>query len=101
MRALVFLVLLLLSSASVSAAMHPAAIGATALPRSTTGSLQLFTSEASAQTHCPADEVVWLNIASGIYQQKGMRWYGRTRHGAFVCRKEADAAGDRNTRNGQ
>lgn len=32
---------------------------------------------------------------------KGMRWYGRTLHGAYVCEREADAAGDRATRNGQ
>jgi len=63
--------------------------------------LQLFATEAAAQKHCPHDEVVWLNTNSGIYHEKGMRWYGRTKHGAYVCRKEADAAGDRDTRNGQ
>ena len=67
----------------------------------TTGSLQLFASESAAQRHCPRDEVVWLNTNSGIYHEKGMRWYGRTKSGAYVCRKEADAAGDRDTRNGQ
>jgi hypothetical protein len=65
------------------------------------GSLQLFASENAAQAHCPADQVVWLNTNSGVYHEKGMRWYGNTRSGAFVCRKEADAAGDRDTRNGQ
>src|SRR5713226_4371029 len=65
----------------------------------TAGSLQLFASETTAQAHCPKDEVVWLNTNSGIYHEKGMRWYGRTRAGAYVCRKEADAAGDRDTRN--
>ncbi len=60
-----------------------------------------FPTEAAAQRHCPRDEVVWLNTNSGIYHEKGMRWYGNTRHGAYVCRKEADAAGDRDTRNGQ
>ncbi len=63
--------------------------------------LQLFATEVTAQRHCPRDEVVWLNTNSGIYHQKGMRWYGNTRYGAYVCRKEADAAGDRDTRNGQ
>jgi len=63
--------------------------------------LVLFPTEAAAQKHCPSDEVVWLNTASGVYHHKGQRWYGRTRHGAYVCRKEADAAGDRDTRNGQ
>jgi hypothetical protein len=66
-----------------------------------TGTLQLFATEAAAQAHCPKDEVVWLNTNTGIYHEKGMRWYGRTRSGAYVCRKEADAAGDRDTRNGQ
>jgi hypothetical protein len=63
--------------------------------------LTLFTTEDAAQKHCPADTVVWLNTSSGIYHLKGERWYGRTKHGAYVCRKEADAAGDRETENGQ
>ncbi len=63
--------------------------------------LQLFGTEADAQRHCPRDEVVWLNMNSGIYHEKGMRWYRNTRQGAYVCRREADAAGDRDTRNGQ
>jgi hypothetical protein len=66
-----------------------------------TGSLQLFATESAAQKHCPRDEVVWLNTNSGIYHEQGMRWYGNTKAGAYVCRKEADAAGDRDTRNGQ
>ena len=61
----------------------------------------LFTTEQEAQQHCPRDVVVWLNLPSGIYHFKGQRWYGNTKHGAFVCRKEADGAGDRGTRNGQ
>jgi len=66
-----------------------------------TSQLAMFPTESVAQAHCPSDTVVWLNTNSGIYQKKGMRWYGRTKHGAYVCRKEADAAGDRDTRNGQ
>lgn len=65
------------------------------------GSLQLFSSEAVAQAHCPRDTVVWLNTNSGIYHEKGMRWYGNTKAGAYVCKSEADGAGDRDTRNGQ
>lgn len=60
-----------------------------------------FNSEKSAQAHCPRDVVVWLNIPTGIYHEKGMRYNGRTKHGMYVCKKEADAAGDRDTRNGQ
>jgi hypothetical protein len=61
----------------------------------------LFDTESAAQAHCPKDVVVWLNIPSGIYHYKGERWYGRTKHGAYACEKEAIKAGDRASLNGQ
>ncbi len=61
----------------------------------------LFDTESAAQVHCPKDVVVWLNIPSGIYHYKGERWYGRTKHGAYACEKEAIKAGDRASENGQ
>jgi hypothetical protein len=61
----------------------------------------MFTTQQQAQKHCPNDVVVWLNTPTGIYHMQGMRWYGATKNGAYVCEKEADAAGDRETRNGQ
>ena len=63
--------------------------------------LILFPTEQQAQQHCPRDIVVWLNTPSGIYHYQGQRWYGTTKHGAFVCKREADAAGDRGSLNGQ
>ena len=60
-----------------------------------------FPTEQQAQQHCPKDVVVWLNLPTGIYHMKGERWYGRTKSGAYVCEKEADQAGDRETHNGQ
>ncbi len=88
---------LLFSPAVASASKHKT----TASAPVTVGSLQLFSSESAAQAHCRRDVVVWLNTNSGIYHEKGMRWYGNTKSGAYVCRKEADAAGNRDTRNGQ
>jgi hypothetical protein len=64
-------------------------------------SVQLFTIETEAQKHCPSDVVVWVNTPSGIYHFKGMRWYGVTNQGAYVCQKEGDQAGYRATKNGQ
>lgn len=64
-------------------------------------SLQLFTVETEAQQRCPSDTVVWINTPTGIYHFKGMRWYGNTNHGAYVCKKEGDEAGYRATKNGQ
>jgi hypothetical protein len=61
----------------------------------------MFGAELQAQQHCPKDTIVWLNIPTSIYHMPGMRWYGATKHGAYVCQKEAGKAGDRETRNGQ
>lgn len=63
--------------------------------------IPMFDTEGAAQRHCPRDTVVWLNTRSGIYHLKGERWYGITEYGAYVCQKEADGAGYRETRNGQ
>jgi hypothetical protein len=63
--------------------------------------LEQFTSETEAQQHCPKDTVVWLNVSSMIWHYKGQRWYGNTKHGAYVCVKEAAASGARATRNGE
>lgn len=93
MRPIILAYVLLLGGVATSIAVHTTAAIAS--------SLQLFTTEPQAQHHCPRDTVVWLNTASGIYHLKGERWYGNTKHGAYVCEKEADAAGDRETENGQ
>ena len=81
------------SSASVTSASQPVIVAQSSPP--------LFDTENAAQAHCPKGVVVWLNIPSGIYHYKGERWYGRTKHGAYACEKEAIAAGDRASLNGQ
>lgn len=63
--------------------------------------LREFQTAAQAQAHCRLDTVVWLNLPTMIWHWKGERWYGRTKHGAFVCEREAKAAGARATRNGE
>jgi hypothetical protein len=60
-----------------------------------------FPTEADAAKHCPYDTVVWLNLPTMIWHSKGQRWYGNTKHGAYVCEKEAAAGGARGTRNGE
>ena len=87
----------------VTSALQQDVAYATPMPAITVayGSVEMFSTEETAQAHCPRDVVVWLNTKSGIWHEKGMRWYGRTKHGAFVCRTEAAAAGYRDTENGQ
>ena len=58
------------------------------------------TTAPSAQS-CPRDTVVWVNTRSGVYHTPGMRWFGRTAQGEYMCRREADQKGYRPTRNGQ
>ncbi|HEX3463042.1 MAG TPA: hypothetical protein VHS78_03180 [Candidatus Elarobacter sp.] len=60
-----------------------------------------FDTESGAQAHCPSDVVVWLNTNSRVYHLKGQVYYGHTKAGAYVCKKEADADGDRETQNGK
>ena len=59
-----------------------------------------FPTETAAQTHCASDQVVWLNTKSKVYHAKGTAYYGHTKQGAYVCQKEADAAGDHAAKNG-
>jgi len=61
---------------------------------------QQFQTEQQAQAHCPKDVVVWLNLPTGVYHLKGARWYGATKSGAYVCKAEADKAGDRQSLRG-
>jgi hypothetical protein len=65
-------------------------------PRST-ASLEAgqFADEASANAHCPADTVVWVNLPSKIYHFAGTRSYGTTKRGAYMCEKEAIGAENR------
>ena len=92
--AAVLLAVSLLSAPSLAASNAPMQVAAS-------GQVAQFPTEAAAQAHCPRDTAVWLNIPTGVYHEKGMRWYGRSKHGAYVCKKEADVADDRDTRNGQ
>ena len=50
---------------------------------------------------CHGDKLVWVNTKSGVYHFKGERDYGSTKEGKFICQKQADAEGDRPTKNGQ
>jgi hypothetical protein len=51
-----------------------------------------FKTEAAAQKHCPNDEIVW-GSSRGTYYPKESPLYGKSRGGAYVCAREAYAAG--------
>ena len=67
----------------------------TSAPRpSTSAPSNRFSTEAAAKAHCPGDTVVWATLTkSKAYHLSGDRYYGKTRHGAYMCRKDAESAG--------
>jgi hypothetical protein len=60
----------------------------------TTGANQ-FANETEAKSRCPSDTVVWVNEKSKIYHFSGHKDYGHTKVGAYMCERDATAAGDR------
>jgi hypothetical protein len=53
-----------------------------------------FASEGEAKGRCPSDTVVWVNNKSKVYHYSGDRYFGTTKHGAYMCEADAKSAGD-------
>ena len=54
-----------------------------------------FASEETAQQHCPRDMVVWLTLPGNTFVVKGDPRFGTTQRGAYMCERDAIAAGNR------
>jgi hypothetical protein len=53
-----------------------------------------FKTAAAATAHCPSDTVVWSTLSkSKSYHLSSSKYFGKTKHGAYVCEKDATAAG--------
>ena len=53
-----------------------------------------FTTTTAAAAHCPADTVVWSSLSkSHSFHTSASRYFGKTKHGAYVCKGDALAAG--------
>jgi hypothetical protein len=63
------------------------------------GGANEFSTEAQAKSRCPADTVVWTNLPTKIYHFGDTRFYGETKHGAYMCERDAVAAGMRAAKN--
>ena len=74
-----------LATALLAAALTCAAGGADA-------GVRQFKAERAAQEHCPKDEIVW-GSDRGIYYTKHSRFYGKSKGGRYVCRREAERDG--------
>ena len=54
-----------------------------------------FASEEVALQHCPGDAIVWQVLPGNLFVRKGDARYGATQRGAFMCERDAVAAGNR------
>ena len=78
---------------SPMSSMAPAAPVAPAA-KAMAGKLASFKTLGAATAHCPGDAVVWSTLSkSKSFHLAGSKYYGKTKHGAFVCTSEALAAG--------
>jgi hypothetical protein len=48
-----------------------------------------------AQTRCGSDPVVWVNLDTKVWHVAGDKYYGNTKHGAYMCRTVAGKSGMR------
>jgi hypothetical protein len=48
-----------------------------------------FETEAAALECFSGDSIVWMNTVTGTYHEKGARWYGATKQGAYARRPVA------------
>jgi hypothetical protein len=54
-----------------------------------------FSTVSDAAKHCPGDIVVWSTFSkkSRTFHLSSSKYYGKTKHGAYACEKDAVAAG--------
>ena len=57
------------------------------------GTSHRFATVAAATAHCPSDTIVWSSRSSKSYHLSTSKYYGKTKHGFYACKAEADDAG--------
>ena len=72
----------------------PAAAESSATPLKMPGA-EKFSTLTDAQKHCPSDTIVWGSFAKKTksFHLSSSKYYGKTKHGAYACEKDATAAG--------
>jgi hypothetical protein len=71
----------------------PAKTTPTQASHSSRSSMQQYKTEADAKSHCGTDQVVWGNTSSHALHDRGTKYYGKTTHGAYMCKGLAVSAG--------
>ncbi len=59
-----------------------------------------FSKESDATAHCPGGVVEWTALShSKSYHASTSKLYGKTKHGAYACKADLDAAGFHQAKN--
>lgn len=59
-----------------------------------------FSTESAASAHCPGNVVEWTTLTHAkLYHSAGSKYYAKTKHGAFACKADLDAAGYHQAKN--
>ena len=53
------------------------------------GGLHQYKTEAEARSACGTGQVTWANTRSHVLHDPGTQYYGKTSHGAYVCKNAA------------
>jgi hypothetical protein len=90
-------VLCLLASAPAALAQTPAAVNAQSAVKAKPAEVPAsdkFKTLAAAAARCPSGTVVWSSFSSSrVYHLEASKYYGKTKHGAYMCEKDAAAFG--------
>lgn len=62
---------------------------------------QEFKTEAQAKSACGTQKVVWANPSSHVLHTSGSKYFGKTKHGAYMCENAAMKAGYHMAKGGQ
>ena len=75
-------------------AQAPATAAPAAKPAGKLSKADEFSTTAAAAGHCASGVVVWSTLAkSRSFHTSGSRYFGKTKHGAYMCEGDALAAG--------
>lgn len=88
-------------AASTPSTAGQAATGTTVTPpastthhgTASTAGVTKYASESQAAQACGASNVVWANTSTKALHAQGDQYFGHTKHGAFMCKNSATAAG--------
>lgn len=71
----------------------PSGHHAAATEGTSTGQLHQFKTEAEAKSQCPGGQVAWANTRTHVLHEPGTQYFGKTKHGAYVCKNVALKSG--------